>query len=239
MPQEHDYTADDVWEQEVTKGGQGTGEFELCPAGNYPATIIGLIDVGTHEKENDDKELYDSRQLVLVVEAQKLTTKGARFIFSKLFTWSMRDNSNWYKLVCGLTGRKFSEGEKFDPRKVLGMACFANVTHQDSASKKTGKTKTYHNLENITQFPEGFPAPTEHRDLIAWSVKEGAPMPALGWVPPVYGQSIEKLVNLSKEARGLLGSKSAKPANGSTLADQVQEQIINAPAAAQTEDIPF
>lgn len=241
MSQAYDYTEDDLWEQEVTKGGTGASDFELCPAGNYPATIVALIDVGLHEQENDNKELYDSRQLVIVVESQKMTSKGARFVFSKMFTWSMRDNSNWYKLVCALTGRKFSEGEKFDPRKVLGMPCMANISHQVAANKKTGKEKTYHNLEGIAQFPEGFPAPTEHRALVAWSVREGLPSPAFGWVPPIYGKSIDKLVNMSKEARGFKAASGpvTPSASQQATADMIDNPNTVGAAVTQTEDIPF
>ncbi len=241
MTQEtYDYTADDTWDMTAEKGGGGS-DWETCPQGNYPATIVALIDVGHHEEENDKGERYDSRKLVLVVETQKKTSKGDNFVLPKMYTWSMRDNSNWYKLVCSLTGRKFAEGEKFDPRQVLGLACMANVTNTNVTDKK-GKPRTYDNLDAITQFPDAFPAPTEFRKPIAWSVKEGLPGPGFGWVKPVYGKSIEKLCNESKEGRGFkAGNGSAKP-SANPVADQVQEQIKAAPAAntqAADQDVPF
>ncbi len=248
MTQSYDYTQDDVWDMEATKSGTG-GDFEVCPPGNYPAQIVGLIDVGTHEEVNERNETYDSRKMVLAVEITKKTSKGQRFVLSKLFTWSMRDNSNWYKLVCSLTGKKFNEGERFDPRQVLGMPCMANVT-----KKESGKTpgKFFHILEGIAQYPDELPKPdgSQFRPAIAWSVRSNDPPPAMGWIPNVYfgnGMcSIEKIVNMSKESRGFIkGKPVSQSGNGADrLAGQVQEAIKAAPATVfgevlPTDDPPF
>lgn len=232
-----DASRDEIWEMEATKGGEGTGEFEICPAGNYPATIVALIDVGTHEQENDKGELYDSRKLVIVVETTEKTSKGSNFFFSKMFTWSMRDNSNWYKLVCSLTGRKFADGERFDPRQVLGSPCMAMITNSKGTNKK-GEDRTYANLDSIAQFPKGFPPPVERRPLISWSVKEGTSMPGFGWVPPIYGKSVEKLVNESKEFRQ---GKTIAPKRND-VADDVHQAIVDSPDGngnTRNADVPF
>jgi hypothetical protein len=218
----------DPWEMETTVSGGG-GEWELCPAGNYPANIVGLIDVGLHEREGD-KGPYEARQFVVVMESQKKTSKGHNFLFSKMFTWSMRDNSNWYKTVSSLTGRKFSEGEKFNPKSLLGMPVFVNITQSDV--EKNGKKKTYHNVENITAYPEGFPPPTNYRPPVTWSVREGTPRPDFSWVPMVYGKDISKLVSESKEFKqGLTGAVQEAPTT--------REIAQGAGIAATDDDIPF
>ncbi len=239
----YDYTADDGWEMEATKGGGG-GDFELCPPGNYPAQIVGLIDVGTHEETNDKGETYDSRKLVLAVELTKKSSKGARFVVSKLFTWSMRDNSNWYKLVSALTGKKFAEGEKFDPRQVLGMPAMANITHV--TSQKSGKP--FHVLDVLAQYPEDLPKPdgASFRSAVAWSARDGSPLPSVGWIPYVYFdmkmRSVETIVQMSKEARGIIKPRpKAAPAPApSTVAAVVAELASTPIATVETPDsIPF
>jgi hypothetical protein len=219
-----------VWDMEATKGGE-TGVWETCPAGNFPGNIVGLFDIGHQTEVNDKNETYEVRQLVLVLELQKKSSKGANFFKEKKFTWSMRDNSNWYKLVSAMTGKKFAEGEKFDPRKLLGMPCMANVTHSEVTKK--GKTNTYANLETISQFPEGFPAPTQYRPPISYSVLEGKACPDVSWVPNCYGKSLEKLISESREYKQ---GKVADPA-GPQMADAIMANIQS--SAPVDETIPF
>ena len=227
----------DPWEIETTTSGGPAGDWELCPAGNYPGTIVGLFDVGLHEKEGDSGT-YEARQLVLAIQSTKRTSKGTHFYFSKMYTWSMRDNSNFYKLVSSLIGRKFTEGEKFNPKSLVGMPVFCNITQ--SEVEKNGKKKTYHNLENITAWPEDFPLPDKvsFRAPVIWSVRDGTPRPDCSWVPPVYGKDISKLVSLSKEFRqGATGATTEAP----TPAQQAEtRRIAQAAGIAATDDpIPF
>jgi len=231
----------DPWEMETTVS-TGGGDFELCPAGNFAGNIVGLFDVGLHEKEGD-KGSYEAREFVLVVESQKKTSKGAHFFFSKMFTFSMRDNSNFYKLVSALTGRKFAEGEKFNPRSLLGMP--VSVTITQSEVEKNGKKKTYHNLESISALMEGFPPPTDYRPPVIWSVRDGMPRPDCSWVPPVYGKDISKLVSMSREYReGAVGAVKEQPTakqaaeKAQAVADQIGEAAFG-PAATMTEKSPF
>ncbi len=226
----------DPWEMQTSTGGPA-GDWELCPAGNFPGTIVGLFDVGLHEKESDSG-VYEARQFVLVIESTKKTSKGARFYFSKMYTGSMRDNSNFYKLVSSLTGRKFAEGEKFNPKSLVGMPVFANVTQ--SEVEKNGKKKTYHNLENITAWPEDFPLPDKvsFRTPVVWSVRDGTPRPDCSWVPPIFGKDISRLVSMSKEFKqGAVGATTEAPTRAQVAETQ---RIAQAAGIAATDDpIPF
>jgi hypothetical protein len=241
-------SADQIWEMEAAKGGE-QGEWENCPPGNYPSNVVGLFDIGTHTEFNKDKnENYDVRQLVLVLELQKKDSKGKNFFMAKKFTWSMRDNSNWYKLVSALTGTKFADGQKYDPRKLVGMPCMAMVTETTGTNKK-GKTTTYANLETISQYPDGFPLPAGYRPPLCWSVSEGTPLPDVAWVPNVYGKSLQKLVEECKEFSPVHGSKT--PVNTTTAASAAQlidnpisvasqnVAVQNAAIAAAGDSIPF
>lgn len=227
--------SDAIWEQEASKGGD-PGEWELIPLGNYPANIVGLFDIGTQtEYSTEKKETYEVRQLILAIEFQKEDSKGKHFFMAKKFTWSMRDNSNWYKLVAALTGKKFQEGEKFDPRKLIGYPVMAMVTHTEGTTKK-GKAATFANLETISQFPDGFPAPTKYRPPVIWSVSEGKGLPDVAWVPNIYGKSVTTLVESSKEYK-----QGRMPVNTAVAAttNQILDNPQTAATMAATDDIPF
>lgn len=234
-----------IWEQEAAKGGE-QGEWETCPAGSFPASIVGLFDIGTQTEFNRQKnEAYDVRQLILVLELQKNDSKGNHFIKAEKFTWSLRDNSNWCALVTGLTGRKFVEGEKFDPRKLVGHPCMATVVHTAGTTKK-GKATTYANLQTIAPYPDGFPIPKDYRPPVIWSVLEGKPLPDVSWVPNVYGKSLETLVENSKEwAAGKVPASATapRPTNGAAAPKSQIDQTVDAVAATiatgSAEDVPF
>src|SRR5262245_46269249 len=125
----------DDWTMEVPKPGQG--DYVLCPAGNFPATIIAVIDVGTHEETNqNNREARKVRKVVLAFELKKQKPDGKPFILADRYTWSMSEKAKFYGIVCGVIGRKFREGEKFDPRMLLGTAVMLNVSN-DTKGEKT------------------------------------------------------------------------------------------------------
>jgi hypothetical protein len=188
-------TAEYDWTMEVPAAGE-PGDFELCPQGNHVGNIVAIFDVGTHQEEYKGV-VKDVSKFVLAFELQKKKQDGQHFILSKSYTRSMHEKANWYKLVSGVMAKNFAQGEKFDPRKLLGCPCMILVTHSDTI--KDGKTKTFSNIATVSQFPEGFPFPTDYRPPVAWSVRERRPMPATSWVPNVYGKSIATLVEESKE----------------------------------------
>lgn len=184
----------DPWSMEVTTGGGG--EYELCPPGNYPGCICAMIDVGSHDANDKDGKPYQRRLLVLAYELSEKKKNGEPFILAERYTWSMSNNSNFYTLAVNLTGPK-KEGERFDPRSLLGMYVMVQVTNQQTS--KNGKTKTYHNIGTVAQFPKGLPFPQTVRKPIAWSVMQNEPPPDTSWLPYVYGESVSKMIEASHE----------------------------------------
>ncbi len=194
-------TASDPWEMEVGAGG---GDFEQCPPGNYPGNVVALIDVGHQQETSKDGERYLARKLVVAFKLAKKDSKGKPFIVAERYTWSMKDNSNFYGVVCGLTGRKFAQGEKFNPQSIAGMPCMVQMAGKEGKDKK-GNTKTYVNIAGVAQFPEGLPFPAVDSPPLCWSVAEKKPMPEMAWIPRVYGETVEQMVRESDEyAKGLI-----------------------------------
>ncbi len=189
-------TSTDPWEMEVGAGG---GDFEQCPPGNYPGNVVAMIDVGHQHETDKDGTGYLARKLVVAFKLTKRDSKGKPFIVAERYTWSMKDNSNFYSLACGLTGKKFQQGEKFNPKSIAGMPCMVQMASKDVISKKDGKTKTYTNIAGVAQFPEGLPFPTVDSPPLCWSVAEGKPLPDVSWIPRVYGDDVAKMVRESDE----------------------------------------
>jgi hypothetical protein len=213
--------ASDPWEMEVGAGGSG-GDYVLCPPGNYPANIIGLVVVGHQDETNDKGESYQSLKLVLAFRLAKKRPDGKPFILAEKYTWSMKNTSNFYALACGLTGKKYQDGEKFNPKSILGICCMVQVAN---ASGKKDPSKTYHNIAGVAQFPEGLPAPMVDSPPLAWAVFDGKPLPDVSWIPHVYGESVAKMVESSAEW------KAGKVPTGPPKAD--------GNGATKDSDIPF
>jgi hypothetical protein len=206
--------AADPWQMEVGSGG-GQGDYVLCPAGNYPATIVGLFDVGFQDDTKSDGSPTQTRKLCVAFELAKKRPDGTPFVLAERYTWSMRDNSNFYGLVCNMTGAKFREGDKFDPRALVGQPCMVQVNNSQS---KKDPSKTYHNIGGVAQFPEGLPAPTATIEPLVYSVHQGTEPPACRWMPYIYGESVHDMARNSAELRKL---RAAPAAAGAEAKDDI------------------
>lgn len=184
----------DPWELVVPAAGGG--DFEPCPPGTHVGTIVAMFDVGTHDEEYKGVS-KTPRKMVIVFELQKTKKDGTHFMLSKCYTMSMGDKANWFKLVTSLLARRFSEGEKFNPKSMVGMPCMILVTNETVTAGD--KEKTYTKIENVMMFPEGFPIPTNYRPPVLWSVHVPEPLPDVSWVPHIYGQPLDKLIRESHE----------------------------------------
>lgn len=184
------------WEMKVGSGSSDGYEYVLCPPDNYPGTIVGIYDIGHQHVKLKDGTEQDVRKIVVVFElSEKRPTDGKPFILLERYTWSMRDNSNFYALVKNVTGSTFRDGETFNPLSLMGTHVMVGVTNTQAGER------TYHNVGSVGRFPKSFPAPPEPvTKLIAWSVLSGEPFPREAEsLPFVYGKSIYTLATESSE----------------------------------------
>lgn len=122
-------------------------EFEKVGEGNHPAVCVGVVDLGTHEKEFKGKK-YDSHQLRLIFQAvDQRTTEGEAMTISKDYTFSDA-SKNLKKDVKAWIGQDLSS---VDPATLLLRQ--GNITVVHNESEKTGKT--YANIEAITGLVKG------------------------------------------------------------------------------------
>lgn len=196
---------DSRWSTKVTKGGGGGGKFETCPAGNHPATIIGIFLIGTHEKERDDRTRYETQDIVFLFELMEEKTDGTPFVMGMRCTDSMNDRATLYDLACSVLNQTFPENVDFDKRLLSGQPCQVQVIH------KTGSKgdAVYANIasKGVKGFPSKMAKPIPTIPLILWTVDDGTPCPDEPWMPFIYGKSIKELADDSKEMKEHYRSK--------------------------------
>ena len=63
------------------------GDFELPPSGSYPAVLIGLIDLGTHDREYNGKTDEVHKLLFVWELVTESKADGDNFVVIKDFTF--------------------------------------------------------------------------------------------------------------------------------------------------------
>lgn len=181
----------------------GSGPYGPLPADNYPATIVGLLHVGTqpYTKKDDDGTVTNAErpEIVIILEiADELEPNSNRpYLFAVKMAMSLYDKANYYKLMAALLGRKLESGDKVTARDLLGQPCMAEVKVVPS---KDGK-KQYNNIGTITKLARGMATPKHTRPLFAWTVFDGTPIPDLSWAPRVFGSPLADIIQVSREYR--------------------------------------
>jgi hypothetical protein len=128
--------------------------FELIPAGVYPATCIAIFDLGTQHSPT-----YGiSERLIVTWElAEMKTTEGKPITISKEYTNSLHEKANLSKDLEAWRGRAFTTDERtggFDVFRVLKAPCQLQIIHVEKNRKE------YANISNIMALPKGSPSPT-------------------------------------------------------------------------------
>lgn len=186
----------DPWSVKVGGSGSGDFKYELLVEGTYPGTIVGLYDIGEHEVKDMKKgETYLSRKLIMVFEMDEKKSNGEPFVLVQRYTFAMVKTAHLYKLAKNVLGSKFREdATDFNVLPLMGCPVMVAVSNT-----KVGD-KSYHNVESVSSYPKGFPAPESHMTQVAWSVSSDEPLPdSAASLPFIYGKSIRQLAEESQE----------------------------------------
>lgn len=199
------------WEVKASSGGGGGGEAYVCPAGNHVGQITGLVHAGTVSNNFGES----ANTIILVYQLLKKREDGKPYVLASKYTYSLNTKANFRKVVESVVGRTLADGEAFDPRDLVGRTVLVSVKNSPS---KDG-SRMYDDVGGVSQLPEGFPEPSldqfPHEPFV-WSVLDGTPFPAerAGWMPWVYGHSIQSIVENSAEVRGRQGKADDYPPPG-------------------------
>lgn len=140
----------------VPSKSDGQGEWELCPAGTYPAVLVDVIDLGEVEQPVYGKpgEMKKEHQAKFAFQIAERMSTGKPYLFT---TWGMKvslhEKAKMRKLLEALNGKAFNEGEEIDADAFIGCNCLLNVIHKKSADGM----KVYANIGGILAAMKGVP----------------------------------------------------------------------------------
>jgi hypothetical protein len=176
----------------------GMGDYHLLTTGNYPGSIVGLIDIGHQPKYGAAPDSGEKvQQVVLVYELVERRPDGKPFLLDKAYTASLHEKATLFKLASCITGKNFHQDEEFSLTKLLGMPVMVNVSNSLSGEK------AYHAVESIAAFPKGMQVPRPTYPLFAYSISQGGRFSPPFEVPFIFGQSVETLIRNSPEYKAL------------------------------------
>jgi hypothetical protein len=179
------------WTLQPSESG---GETELCPAGTFPAVVVGVIDLGTHyvQTNREKNEWGDRRKLALVYQLGYPKTDGSPFMFAESLTASLHEKATLAKRIESIVGSATG-----DLTQLLGRQCAVSIAH----SKGSRGDRDFANLDNVGQPPWGSQPVPPARQPILWRCDVGAPLPDLSWAPRIFSDSIPGCVAKSHEAK--------------------------------------
>lgn len=154
---------------------QETKEFQLCPAGTFPARVVQLVHLGTAdwygkgEKKNNVRVTFE---LPTKLMAKNEDGKELPFFISKEMSFSMYKEAGLRKIThaCMNAALTDSEAEAFDVDEIVGKACLINVIHK--AGKGDNADKTYANFESASPLVEGMEVAEAVNPLVIFSLDD-------------------------------------------------------------------
>jgi hypothetical protein len=211
---------------------KGGGTFFLCPAGTFPAVLIGIIDIGTHLKTFPDGRQAEIREVDLAFELDELRPDGTRHLIGVQAGLSLREGSKLRELTENLLSTSLDNGQSFDVSDLLGRACLVGV-----AQSRSAKGNAFHKLSSIMGLPRGMPAPQPQNEPVFYHTSMGPPPPILESFPHVFegGQLkpllavIESSVERQEQRARTTGTSGNINVNGSAPRPQRQPEPEPAP----------
>ena len=213
---------DNVSNPFVAKPSSGGEIPDAIEAGNYPAVLIALVDLGT--QENDYKGVTSYRhEIYLAWEIH--TDDNETVVLGKQYALTMTPKSNLGKLIASLSASGKVPEKEVDLTTLLGMGCLIQVS-ATTRKNDSGQERTYNAAETASRLPKGMPKPTPVRKPVAITLDEQVP----DWLPRSYGTTLADLRSLSVEKNSTTATKMAawkeskKSAGGSSSGDDTRPE---------------
>lgn len=180
------------WTQKASKGGDGN--FERAPAGNHPAVLIGLIDMGTQENSFQGNVTQQHRAYFVYELVMEKTQAGKNHILATDLTVSMNEKAKLRKWIEARTGKQIPDGAEYDVSQEVGQSVLLNVV-----LNKDG----YPKIESVGSVPKGMTVPSPTNKPVVMTLddfKAGHKVP--DFCPWLYGEKIEDHIRRAKELNG-------------------------------------
>ena len=212
-----------IWNQEVTSSNQG--DFDTPPAGNHPAILVALIDLGTQRSEYQGKVKWQRRIYMVweLVEEPISGNEDQNHVIGAVVTLSMNSKSKLRKWIESRLNQTLGDGTSYPVSEEVGKSCLLSVVHNE---------KGYARVEGMSSLPKGMRFSPAKRQQVCISLEEcksGQKKIPL-YVPWIYGESVMDVIGYSKEIRG-----ESSPQDKDTTPDTTDEDK----APSYGDDIPF
>lgn len=202
-------------------------DFESAPAGTHLARCIGLIGIGTREKEYQGKSRM-SNELIVIWELPNETMKDGRpFTVSQFYTRSLADKANLRHALRNWRGRDFTLDElvKFELKNVLDKGCQVVCSQKDNG-------KVY--VTSVAGLPKGVELPARVNDLRYFDVDE--------WDDDAFDKLSDRMQTMIKESVEYTEiqkhGRVLDPIERKEMADQI-DAANPEPTHTGDDDIPF
>jgi hypothetical protein len=184
------------------------GRKEKAPAGNHPAVLVAVVDMGTQDVEYQGEKKTQHRVYWVweLVHEKVAGAKDENHVVAIDLTFSMHEKSTMRKWVQARAGVKLPDGQPYDVTKELGQPCLLNVV-----LNKNG----YPKVDGVSALPKGMTCPAPQRKPFLWTLadyKRTGQIELPGWLPWLYGKPIRDYVAACQE---IVGSGSTAAPNGS------------------------
>ncbi len=207
-----------IWD--VTASNSSGGGGEAPPAGNHPAVLVALVDLGTHEDEYQG-ERSENRKVFLAWElTAEHKSDGSPYVVGQEFNFmaTIGQKSKLRGLLESWRGRPLGDGECLNLAALLGKPCLINVGNEQSK-----KGNTYAKILGVGPPPRGMTVPAPLNEPFQWHFSSG-PFRAPDWLPYLYGQKVEDKILAARESRGYVAP--APAANGSAVTVPADEDSV-------------
>ncbi len=181
------------WTQTASKGSGG--DFEKAPAGNQPAALVAIIDMGTQlvkafSAGDADKEQHRAYFVwELTTEKKK---DGSGHVIGLDLNISLNEKAKLRKWIEARIGRQLGESERYDILSELGKPCLLNVVEK----------KGYPKIDSMGALPKGMPVPEPTYKPFAWHLdqfRQTGKLDFPAWVPWLYGVPLAEHIKRAKE----------------------------------------
>jgi hypothetical protein len=175
----------------------GAGPIEVPSAGNHPSRLVGLLNGGTHMPPAVAGVAgTPTLKYMLIFELpHEIRADGRPFVVLYECTASLHTKATLRKLADSLLGRQLRDGERFLVTELLGKPCSVAIVHESKDER------AYAKISSIGPPIKGITLPAQHYPTVIYSILDGAPFPALDFVPFHFGRSVADWLAESEEAQ--------------------------------------
>ena len=187
----------------ATSNGQSGsgGDFPRAPAGNHPACLVAIVDLGTQTvRKFQSEETEDVHKVFLLWELVECPIPGLNenHLIGRDYRLSYHEKAALRLMMEGWRGKAYADGEEIDIGAALGRKCLLNVKSRPS---KSDPLKSFPSIEGVNPPPRGFKISDPLNRPVAWELGENAlhDLPAFAADYFHYGQAVKEWVEESKE----------------------------------------